>query len=331
MKNTLAVIGLIIFAVYLCSRELPPKSYHVVTHKEATLTSTAENIEMVDIENTNIGKTSPLTKNEPIKTGITHHKPMHNHFAVETNSRNPCIEKLKAEHKNEDNIEESLSYCKRGLAMARATERFMKSRKQPQLSPKDRISRLPAIDLTPIRPNHMYPEVASQEMTTANFEGTAYVKKAPSRYEQLARVPAASSGAREIGIEGEANRAKPINEPNEKSAPADEPTSTNVVGPSQVIPGNAEWPTKVSRPEQFSERELGDIPTLGSNAQNAFDAAAGSEIYGAEVPSALFEVQAHYQLPNTGAVAGPLNSRTMDLRRNQSKELHQSLQTQAST
>lgn len=312
MKNTLAVVGLIIFTVYLCSRELPPKSDCVSNLKEATLTSTAESIEMAEIEKTNIGKTSTLTKNEPKQNRITHDKPMHNHLAVETKSRNPCIEKLKAEHRDEDNIKESLSNSKRGLAMARATESFMKSRKQPQLSSKARISRLPGMGLTPIRRNHRHPEVAFQEMTSANFEGTAYVKKAPSSDEQLASSAAASSGARGLGVEGEANRATAINKPNEKCAPADEPTSPNVAGPSQVIADNAEWPTRVSRPEQFSdlrnERELGDIPTLGGNAQNTFDAAAVSDIYGAEVTSALFEVQAHYQVPNTGAVAGPPNS-----------------------
>lgn len=146
-------------------------------------------------------------------------------------------------------------------------------------------------------------------MTSANSEGTAYVRKAPSSYEQLARSAAASSGARELEVEEEANRAKPINEPNEKSAPAEEPTSPNVVDPSQVMACNAEWPTEVSRPEQFSERELGDMPTLGGNAQNIFDAAAVSDVSRPEVTSALFEVQAHYQLPDTGAVAGPPNSK----------------------
>lgn len=313
MKNTLAVIGLIIFTVYLCSRKLPPKSDCVSNHKKATLTSTAENIELAEIGNTNIGKTSPLTKNEPTRNWITHHTPMHDHVAVETKSRNPCIEKLKAEHRDEDNIEESLSNSKRGLAMARATERFMKSSKKPQLSPKASISRLPGMGLTPVRRNHRYPEVAFQEMTSTNFDGTAYVKEAPSSYEQLARSAAASSGARELGVEGEANEATAINEPNEKSAPADEPTSPNVVGPSQVVAGYAEWPTRVSRPEEFSDlldgRELGDMPTLGGNAQNTFDAAAVSDIYGAEANSALFEVQAHYQLPITGAVAGNPNSK----------------------
>lgn len=312
MKNTLGVVGLIIFTVYLCSRELPPKSDCVSNHKEATLTSAAENIEMAEVENTNIGKTSPLTKNEPTRNWTTHHKPMHNHLAVETKSRNPCIEKLKAEHRDEDNIEESPSNSKRGLAMTRATERFMKSSKQPQLSSKARIPRLPEMGLTPIRRNHRYPEVACQEMTSANFEGTAYVKKAPSSYEQLASSAAAASGARELGVEGEANRAIAINKPNGKCALAGEPTSPNVAGSSQVIAGNAEWPTRVSRPEEFSdlldERELGDMPTLGGYAQNTFDAAAVSDIYGAKVISALFEVQAHYQVPNTGAVAGPPNS-----------------------
>lgn len=303
MKNTLAVIGLVIFTVYLCSRKLPPKSDCVSNHKKATLTSTAENIEMAEIENTSIGKTSPLTKNEPTKNWITHHK----------KSCNPCIEKLKAEHRDEDNIEESLSNSKRGLAMTRATERFMKSSKLPQLSPKARISRLPGLGLTHICRNHRYPEVAFQEMKSANFEGTAYVKEAPSSYEQLARSAAASSGACELGVEGEANEATAINEPNEKSAPADEPTSPNVVGPSQVIASNAEWPTRVSRPEKFSdlleERELGDMPTLGGNSQNTFDVAAVSDIFRAEVNSALFEVRAHYQVPNTGAVAGPPNTK----------------------
>lgn len=303
MKDTLAVIGLIIFTVYLCSRKLPPKSDCVSNHKEAALTSTAEDIEMAEIENTNIGKTSPLTKNEPTENWITHHK----------KSRSPCIERLKAEHRDEDNIEESLSNSKRGLVMARATERFMKSSKQPQLSPKARISRLPVFGLTPICRNHRYPEVAFQKMTSANFEGTAYVKEAPSSYEQLARSAAASAGACELGVEGEANGATAINEPNEKSAPADEPTSPNVVGPSQIIASNAEWPTRVSRHEEFSdlldEGGLGDMPTLGGNVQNNFDAAAVSDIYRAKVNSALFELQAHYQLPNTGAVAGPPNSK----------------------
>lgn len=310
MKNTLAVIGLIIFTVYICSRKLPPKSDCVSNHKKATLTSTAENIEMAEIENTNIGKTSPLTKNEPTKNFTTHHKPMHNHVAVETKSRNPCIEKLKAEHRDENNIEESLSNSKRGLAMMRATEKFMKPSKQPQLSPKARISRLPGMGLTIIRRNHRYPEVASQEMTSANFEGTAYVKEAPSSYEQLARSAAASSSARELRVEGEANGATAINRPNEKSAPVGEPTSPNVVGPSQVIAGNAECPTRVSRPEEFSDvLDERDMPTLGGNAQNTFYAAAVSDIYGAEANSALFEVQAHYQLPNTGADAGHPNSK----------------------
>lgn len=49
--------------------------------------------------------------------------------------------------------------------------------------------------------------------------------------------------------------------------------------------------------------------TLGGNAQNSFDAAIVSDIYGAEVNSALFELQAHYQMPNMGAVASPLDSK----------------------
>lgn len=154
MKKTPAFIFLIIFTVFLCSKEFPPKSSCVLNHKKATLTSTAENIEMADIENTNIGKTSLLKNNEPTKNGITHHKPMHNCLAMEEKSRNPCIEKLKAEHRDEDNIEECLSNSKRGLAMARATESFMKSSKQPQLSPKDRIPRPPVIGLTPTLTNH---------------------------------------------------------------------------------------------------------------------------------------------------------------------------------
>lgn len=312
MKNTLGVVGLIIFTVYLCSRELPPKSGCVSNHREATLTSAAENIEMAEVENKNIGKTSPLTKNKPTRNWTTHYKPMHNHLAVETKSRNPCIEKLKAEHRDEDNIEGSPSNSKR-LAMTRATERFMKSSKQSQLSSKARIPRLPEMGLTPIRRNHKYTEVACQEMTSANFGGTTYAKKALSSYEQLASsaAAAAASGARELGVEGEANRAIAINKPNGKCALAGEPTSPKVAGSFQVIAGNAERPTRVSRAEEFSDlldkRDLGDMPTLGCYSQNTFDAAAVSDIYGAEVTSALFEVQAHYQVPNTVPVAGPPN------------------------
>lgn len=312
MKNTLAAIGLIIFTVYLCSKKLPPEADCVSNHKNATLTSTAENIEMEEIENTNIKRTSPLTSNEPTKNWTTHHEPMHNHLAMETKPRNHCIEKLKAEHRDEDNIEESLSNSKRGLAMARATERSIKSSQQPQLSPKARTSRLPEIDLTPIRRNHRYPQVAFEEMTSANVEGTAYVQEAPSSYEQ-ARSAAASSATRELGIERKVNKAIAINDPNEKSTPAVEPTFPTVVSPSQVIAGNAEWPTTVSRPKELSdlldERELGDTLTLGGNAQNNLDVAAVSGIDGAEVNSALFELQAHHRLPNTGAVATPPDSK----------------------
>lgn len=321
MKNTLAVIGLIIFTVYLCSRRLPPKSDCVSNHKKATLTSTAENIEMAETEHTNIGKTSPLTKNKPPKNWTTHYKPLHNHFAMETKPRNHCIEKLKAEHRDEDSIEESLSNSKRGLAMARTTKRSMKSSQQRQLSPKARISRLTEMGLAPIRDNHRYAEVAfqetevaSQEMASANFEGTAYIKGAPFSYEQLARSAAASSGARELGIEGEANRATALNEPNEKSVPADDPKSPTVSGPSQVIAGNAEWPTRVSRTEAVSDsldaRELRDMLTLGESTQNNFDdVAAVLDIHGAEINPALFELQPHYQLPNKGAVVTPPDSK----------------------
>lgn len=307
MKNTLAAIGLIMFTVYLFSRELPPEADCVSNHKNATLTSTAENIEMVEIGNTNIAENLPLTKNEHSKDWTMHHEPKHNHLAMETKPRNHYIEKLKAEHRDEDNIEESLSHSIRGLAMAKATERCVQSSQQPQFSPKARISSLSEMGLNPIRRNHRHPEVAFQEMTSAKFEGTAYVKEAPYSYEQLARPAAASSGAHEPGIEGEANRATAISEPNEKSAPADEFTSPSAAGPSQFIAGNAAWSTAVFRPEGFSnlldERELGDVLTFERNAQNNFGAAALSGIYGAEVDLALFELQAHYQLPNTGAVA----------------------------
>lgn len=124
---------------------------------------------------------------------------------------------------------------------------------------------------------------------------------------------AASSGAHEPGIEGKANKATAINEPNEKSAPADEFISPSATGPSQFIAGNAEWSSAVFRSDDFSnlldERELGDLLTLERNAQNNFGAAAVSSIYGAEVDSTLFELQAHYQLPNTGAVTTPPGSK----------------------
>lgn len=100
MKNTLTVIGLIVFTVYLCGRNLPPTSDCVSNHKKASLSS--------------MGKSSLLTKNEPTKNWITHHKPMHNHIAMEIKLRNYCIEMLKVEQRDEDKIEESPSNSKRG-------------------------------------------------------------------------------------------------------------------------------------------------------------------------------------------------------------------------
>lgn len=295
MKNTLAAIGLIVFIIYLCSWKLPPEvecisNPELLAHKKAGLTSTVEKTERAEIGNTEITQTS------------------HKHPAMETKHPNHGIERLKAEHRDE--YEESLSDNKRGLALARATERSIRPNQEPQLSHKARISRLPEIDINSIRRSHGYPEGAFQEISNAEFDETTYGKAAPSNYGEFAHSAAAPSDTHEIEEEA---RVTAMNEPNEEGTPADEPTSPTMVHQTEVIAGKAEGPAMGSNPEELSEildeREHEDMLTLTGHSQSNLDAAAVPEIYGGEVNSAWFELQAHYQVPYTGAATSLSDSR----------------------
>ena len=301
MKNILAVIGLIIFIIYLCSRKLPPEvdcisNPELLAHKKAALTTTDEKVEGAEIENTEIKKSSPLTENDNTKNWIAHPKPMHkHHLAMEAKPRNHCIERLKAEHRVEP--DESLPDNEQALALARAAERSITSNQQPQLPHNARISRLPNMGIKSISRSHWYAKVAFQRISSPQFTG----KDAPSNYGKLAHSAAASSDAHEDEIEEESNGTAAMNGPSEEGAPADEPTPPTMVHPAQVI---AEGPTMESSPEEFSEildgRELKDMPTVGEHCQGNLDAAVVSDIYGSEVNSAWFELQAQYQVPEAG-------------------------------
>ncbi|MCJ1348595.1 hypothetical protein MMC31_006827, partial [Peltigera leucophlebia] len=305
MKNILAVIGLIIFIIYLCSRKLPPEidcisNPELLTYKKAALTSTVEKIKGAEIENTVIKKTSPFTNNDNTKNWTRHPKPMHKHLAMDKKPRNHCIERLKAEHR--DDNEKSLSDNKRALALARATERSITSNQQPKLSHKARISRLSDMGINSIRRSHGYPEMAFQGIQSPKLDETVYGKEALSNYGELDHSVAASSDAHADEVEERGHRATAMNEPNEEGVPAGEPTSPTTFHPTQVIAGKTEGPAMESNPEEFSEildeRELEDMLTLGGHFQNNLDAAAVPDIYGSEVNSAWFELQAHYQVPS---------------------------------
>lgn len=230
---------------------------------------------------------------------------MHKHLAMELVPRNHFIERLKAEHRDEP--DESLPDNERALALARAAERSISSKQQPQLPHMARISRLPDMGISSIRRSYGYAEVAFQRISSPQFSG----KDVPSNYGRLAHSAAASSDE----IEEEGNGAAAMNGPNGKGAPADDPTSPTMVHPAQVA---AEGPTTECSPEEFSEildeRELEDMPTLGEHCLSNLDAAAVSDIYGSEVNSAWFELQAQYQVPDAGTGTSLWNLRDDDPR-----------------
>lgn len=313
MKNIFAAIGLIIFIIYLCSRKLPPEvdfisNPELLAHKKAALTTTDEKVEGAEIENTEIKKTSPLTKNDNTKNWTTHPKPVHkHHLAMEAKHRHHCIERLKAEHRLE--LDESLPDNERALALARAAERSITSNQQPKLPHNARISRLPDMGIKSIRRSHGYAEVAFRRISSPRFAG----KDAQSNYGKLAHSATASSDAHEDEIEEESNGAAAMNGPSKEGAPADEPTPLTMVHPAQVI---AEGPTTEFSPEEFSEildeRQLEEMPTLGEHCQGNMDAAVVSDVYGSEVNSAWFELQAQYQVPDAGTATSLWDLRNYD-------------------
>lgn len=236
---------------------------------------------------------------------------MHKHVPMDTQPRNRCVERLKAQHRYGHGG--SPSGNEPALALARATERSLTSYQQSEPSQKARISRLSDMGIESIRRSHGYPEVAFERISNPKFDDATYSKEAPSNYGDLAHSAAASSDAHEDQIEEEGNRAAAMDELSKGGAPVEQPTSSTITHPTWVIADEVKGPAPKFNSEEFSdildERELEDMLTLGVRSHNRLDAVVVPEIYGGEVNSAWFELQAHYQVPSMGAFTSLPDSR----------------------